>query len=114
MIRAISGAALLLAVAAPAWAQSQEEIDKALMVEMQAYTDCIKAQAVDLSRSTETPDAIADRAIGACQDRRHDLWAKMQEPPLNASPGDATAAIQQTNDGLKPMVLETVRKARGA
>jgi hypothetical protein len=38
----------------------------------------------------------------------------MQEPPLNASPGDATAAIQQTNDGLKPMVLETVRKARGA
>jgi len=107
------GIALMLALAVPAWAQDQATIDRVLRDAMQAYGGCIHALAVDLAQSTETPQFLADRAIEACREERHALWMKMQAPPLSATPDDATDAVRQTNEGLRPMVIDTIRKARG-
>lgn len=112
MVRAILGAALLLGLAGPVWAQDQETINKAIGKEMQVYMNCVRSHAENLARSSEAVEIVAERAIEACVDERHAVWIKMQEPPLNASPGEATAAIEQSLDAVRPQIIKTVREVR--
>jgi hypothetical protein len=104
----------LVFVSGFAWGQDQAALEKAAAKEIQAYADCIKGNAAILAKkSSDAAEAIAQRAFEACPDQRHDLWVKLQKAPLNSTPSDATATIQKTNENWHPLVLETIKAARG-
>jgi hypothetical protein len=103
----------LLVAAGPVWGQSEKQVTAAVGEQMDAYAACLKRQAETLAKSTESPDVIIDRAIKACAEDRQALWAQLQKPPLSATADDATGAVKQATDELRPQMLESVKKARG-
>jgi hypothetical protein len=105
----------LVLVSGFAWGQDQAALEKAAAEEIHAYADCIKGNAaIFAKKSSEAAETIAQRAFDACPDQRHDFWVKLQKAPLNSTPSDASAAIQKTNENWRPLVIETIKAARGA
>jgi hypothetical protein len=103
----------LLIAAAPAWAQSEEEVTAAVGQQLDAYTLCLKQHASDLAKSVDEMDAIVAKARDACSDERQALFDQLQQPPLNATPSDAADAVKQLDEALQPKMLDTVAKSRG-
>jgi hypothetical protein len=102
----------LLFAAAPAWGQDQETINKALRAYLDAYANCIKENAKRLSSTSESAEAVADRAFAACANERQALLKASQEEPVGYSAEQAATEMQQADTDLRPLVLETIKLAR--
>jgi len=113
MARGIWLALVLLAMAGPASAQSEEEVTAAVGPQIDAYTLCLKQHAQLLAKGDEVESAVIDKALAACGGERQALWEGLQQAPLNAKPDDATDAVQQLDDALRPKMLATIKQVRG-
>lgn len=111
--KALVAVVALSRVAAPAWAQGESEIIKAVGDQIDAYTLCLKLQSHDLaSQSQDSEDVIIDQALTACAAERQDLWEHLQATPLNASPDTATKAVKQLTAAMWPSMISIIEAAR--
>lgn len=113
MVRAILGAALVLSLAGTAWAQSDEDYAKYTRPVIDKFTACERPKIVKwASRTQEGPDALADRAIEECREYLDELHHVMEAAPFNLSESEATEAIEQMLQGLRPLMVDDIVKVR--
>ena len=99
----------------PAWGQSEEEVTAAAGKQIDLYAGCLRVQANDLAKSENSDDEeIVNHALKACADKRKDLVAQLQMPPLNMKASDAADAVQGLDDTLHSKMLETIKAARSS
>jgi hypothetical protein len=105
---------VLLVAAAPAWGQSEEEIEAGAGPQMQAYGHCLRDRTMDFARAdraASNPQILA-RANLACKAERKALWEQYQEAPLSMSPAEATRQLDEALEYIEPDIKEMIKKAR--
>jgi len=103
----------LLLASGVAWGQSEEEITAAVGKERDAYTQCLKNQAIQLAKTEGTEEEIADKAVAACTAERASFIDALSKPPIGWTEDDAAAAVDQSiKEEVRPRMLADIRKAR--
>lgn len=104
---------LLALSIAPAWGQSDEDYAKYARPVIDEFTACEKPKLEVMARSSRPAEEIVGQAISECQDHLNELKDVMRRDPFGLNEPDAAAAIQEMLDGMRPLMLDTVKKARG-
>jgi hypothetical protein len=104
---------MLALAAAAAWGQSEEDLTAAAGKEIDAYTGCLRQQVRDMAKSDAEENAIVDKAMNACQAQRSNLLERLQESSLELPLDKAMQDVQNMDDALRLLMLDTIKKARG-
>ena len=105
--------ALALAISAPAWGQSEDEIEKNAGAQLDAYMWCVRYQISELAKAdpTATDQQVKARAGLACSKERKAALEQLQKAPLGMPPAEATEHLNEAVAAIKPGIPKSREKS---